>query len=461
MTQISSMSPRTRSARTQRSSTQGPTTQGPTTQGPPAMPSIQVPGPSSELQERWPGLFEPPRAPLAARVARAIMRSTGERLPVQVRLADGKVIGAGGPESPQMCIHRPDAFFHRVGADLRVGFGEAYMVGDWAPGPGTDLADLLTPFAKEMASLVPRPLQRLRRLVDKRMPVGEVNTHDGARRNIQRHYDLSNELFAKFLDESMSYSSAWFGEGPPDATDLHQAQIRKIEGILDYARVGHGSRVLEIGTGWGALAIAAARRGAHVVTVTLSGEQLAFAERRIKEAGLRDRIDVRLQDYRDVSGQFDAVVSVEMIEAVGEEYWPTYFAKIDQVLAPGGRVAIQAITMSHERLLRTRRSYGWVHKYIFPGGLIPSLQAIEETLARHTRLRVAERRELGWHYAETLRQWRTRFLANWGNADDLGFDEVFKRMWEFYLAYSEAGFRSGYLGVSQLAMVEPPASSAH
>ncbi len=417
-----------------------------------------LPAATGNQPDPWPGLFVSPRAPIAALVTRAIMRSTAKRLPVRICLADGSRMGRGGAGSPQMSIHRPDAFFNRVGADLRVGFGESYMAGDWSAAPGTDLADLLTPFAAQMASLVPRPLQRLRRLVDKQMPAAEVNTHDGARRNVQRHYDLSNDLFGKFLDESMSYSSAWFGEDQADEDTLHRAQMRKIEGILDYARVGQGTRVLEIGTGWGALAIAAARRGARVVTVTISREQLELAASRIAEAGVRDRIDLRLQDYRDVSGQFDAVVSVEMIEAVGEEYWPVYFTKIDEVLAPGGRVALQTITMSHDRLLKTRRSYGWVHKYIFPGGLIPSLQAIEDTLARHTRLRVAERRELRWHYAETLRQWRARFLANWSNTAALGFDETFKRMWEFYLAYSEAGFRSGYLGVSQLAMVEPPAA---
>ena len=193
--------------------------------------------------------------------------------------------------------------------------------------------------------------------------------------------------------------------------------------------------------------------------MTISAEQLAFAAERVAEAGLSDRVDLRLQDYREVDGEFDAIVSVEMIEAVGEAYWPTYFATIDRLLAPGGKVSIQAITMAHERVLATRRSFSWIQKYIFPGGIIPSLQSIDETLAAHTTLRVTQRRELGAHYARTLHLWRERFNEQWPRIHQLGFDETFRRMWEFYLAYCEAGFRTGYLGVSQLQMTREPAWS--
>ncbi len=194
-------------------------------------------------------------------------------------------------------------------------------------------------------------------------------------------------MFASFLDPTMSYSAAKFDESRPYAEqDLETAQLRKIDAILDMARVGAGTRVLEIGSGWGALAIRAAQRGARVTTITLSTEQLELARERIAAAGLTDSIDIRLQDYRDVRGEFDAIVSVEMIEAVGEEYWPTYFSAIDALLAPGGTVAIQAILMDHSRMLATRRSFGWIQKYIFPGGLIPSLQAIDETIADNTGL---------------------------------------------------------------------------
>lgn len=399
-----------------------------------------------------------PRSSVRATVAAGVMAHALRGLPVRVQMPDGKVLGTGDAYAPTMRVVRPDAFLSRMGADVKIGFGEAYIAGDWEAAPGTDLADLLTPFAERIRSIVPRPVQWLRRYVEPRIPVGDKNTKPGARRNIERHYDLSNDLFGEFLDPTMSYSSAWFPDhiDSPDDLDLQKAQERKIDGVLDYARVGPGTRVLEIGTGWGALAIRAAQRGAEVTTITISREQAELARQRFDEADLGDRIDLRLTDYREVVGEYDAIVSVEMIEAVGEEYWPTYFATLDRLLAPGGRVSLQAITMDHERMLATRHSYGWVHKYIFPGGLIPSLQAIDETLAAHTGLYVQERRELGLHYAETLRQWRTRFNQRWEAISDQGFDETFQRMWNFYLAYCEAGFRTEYLGVSQLAMARRP-----
>jgi cyclopropane-fatty-acyl-phospholipid synthase len=280
------------------------------------------------------------------------------------------------------------------------------------------------------------------------------NTLEGSRANIRAHYDLSNELFASFLDPTMSYSSAWFDESEPVAssTKLKEAQLRKIDGVLDYAGVRAGTRLLEIGTGWGALAIRAAARGAHVTTLTLSAEQMGFALHEIARAGLSNLVDVRLQDYREVEGTFDAIVSVEMLEAVGEVYWPTYFASIDRLLAAEGKACIQAITMEHKRVQATNRSFSWIQKYIFPGGIIPSLQSIDEALAAHTTLHITAQRKLGVHYARTLRLWRERFSSQWPQIRELGFDETFHRMWEFYLAYCEAGFRTGYLDVCQLQM---------
>jgi cyclopropane-fatty-acyl-phospholipid synthase len=172
----------------------------------------------------------------------------------------------------------------------------------------------------------------------------------------------------------------------------------------------------------------------------------------VAEAGLADQVSVELRDYREVDGEYDAICSVEMIEAVGDRYWDTYFARLDQLLAPGGRVALQAITMPHDRMMASRNTYTWIQKYIFPGGLIPSVTAIEDSLNRRTRLRVAKRHDFGAHYAQTLRIWRDRFNANRSEVASLGFDEVFARMWEFYLCYAEAGFRSGYLNVSQLTL---------
>ena len=405
----------------------------------------------------WPRIATAPRAPLSSTVARAIFERAVQRVPVRVTYPDGRVTHGGDQDSPVFEIVRPAAFFARLGRDAKVGFGEAYMAGDWRAGSGTDLADLLTPFAARLTTLVPVPLQRLRAVVDRRIPRAQENSPDGSRTNIAAHYDLSNALFASFLDPTMTYSSAWFDEAEPveTATDLEAAQLRKIDAVLDLTDVRDGTRLLEIGTGWGALAVRAAQRGARVTTVTLSRQQVDFTRQRAAAAGVRDRVEVRLQDYREVEGRFDAIVSVEMLEAVGEAYWPTYFAALDRLLAPGGKVGVQTITMAHERVLATRRSFGWIQKYIFPGGIIPSLQSIQGVL-RHTTLEVTQQRDLRPHYARTLHLWRERFMNQWPHIHRQGFDETFHRMWEFYLAYCEAGFRSGYLGVSQLQLTRVP-----
>jgi cyclopropane-fatty-acyl-phospholipid synthase len=402
---------------------------------------------------RWPDVAAAHGSAPRAEVARLLFGAAAARLPIRVRLSDGRQFGAGGPDAPLMMVHNPAAFYTRVGAGGLIGFGESYMAGDWHC---EDLTGLLTVFARHVGDLVPTPFQRLRGLAVRRQPAGDDQDKDGARRNIGRHYDLSNDFFALFLDESMTYSSAQFepgAGGSPVAADrlLGQAQRRKIDRLLDEARVGPGSRLLEIGTGWGELAIQAARRGATVRTVTISAAQHELAARRVAEAGLADQVSVELRDYREVDGEYDAICSVEMIEAVGDRYWDTYFARLDQLLAPGGRVALQAITMPHERMMASRRTYTWIQKYIFPGGLIPSVTAIEDSLSR-TGLRVTGRHDFGEHYAETLRIWRDRFSARGDEVAALGFDEVFRRMWLFYLCYAEAGFRAGYLNVSQLTM---------
>ncbi|MGH3506131.1 MAG: class I SAM-dependent methyltransferase [Nocardioidaceae bacterium] len=399
----------------------------------------------------------PSASPLRAGLARRISETVVRRVPVDVRLPDGSQFGtpASGQEegAPVLQLVRPHAFFSRLADHPKIGVGEGYVAGDWRAGVGTDLAELLLPFAERLADIVPPVLARARRVVDRRIPAAQRNSPEGSRRNVSAHYDLSNDMFAAFLDETMSYSSALFDDERPWAhQDLAEAQVRKIDAILDLARVAAGSRVLEIGTGWGALAIRAAQRGARVTTLTLSEEQAALARTRVAEAEVDDLVDVRLQDYRQAEGLYDAVVSVEMIEAVGEEFWPTYFTTLDRLLAPGGIVAIQAILMSHERYLTTRASYGWIQKYIFPGGLIPSLRAIEGTTSRHTTLAVCEVNAFGRHYAETLRRWRWQFLANWSQIQGNGFGEEFRRTWEFYLAYCEAGFQSGYLEVAQIRL---------
>ena len=389
-------------------------------------------------------------------IAKALVRLAVRPLPVRVRHPDGSTVGGGGPTAPTLDVIRPGLLYRRLETHPKIGLGEGYMAGDWRAADGTDLAELLTPFAARLDRLLPRPVLALRGIVERAHPVAHRNTPEGSRSNIAAHYDLSNDLFAAFLDETMTYSAALFDPDRPMGEEpLAEAQRRKIDAVLDGAGVRAGSRVLEIGTGWGELALRAAQRGAVVTTLTLSSEQAALAEAKIAAAGLAERVEIRLADYRTLRGgteRFDAVVSVEMIEAVGEEFWPDYVQTIDEVLAPDGQVVIQAILMSHARLLATRRSHGWIQKHIFPGGIIPSVEALREVAGRHTRLEVTHVARFGAHYAETLRRWRETFDRAWPQIATLGFDETFRRTWEFYLAYCEAGFASGYLDVAHLSL---------
>ncbi|KAA0021728.1 class I SAM-dependent methyltransferase [Antrihabitans cavernicola] len=407
---------------------------------------------------------------LAAGVDR-LFRRAARKLDVRVEYPDGTVIGSGKGSDilPRMIIRRPEAYVRRLGTHGLIGFGEAYMAGDWT---SPDPAAVLTVFATKMANLVPRSLQRFRGTFVTRPPASERGSEENTRSNISRHYDLSNDLFELFLDETMTYSSALFTEprspaqqparssilvadhpNPPARWEqLAGAQQSKIDRLLDAAGVRRGTRLLEIGTGWGELCIRAAERGAIVRSVTLSSEQQELARRRVAAAGFADTVQIDLLDYRAVEGEYDAIVSVEMIEAVGHKYWQTYFEKIDSLLAPGGQVSLQAITMPHDRMLKTRNTYTWVQKYIFPGGFLPSAEAIESITARKTTMRVRERLSMGSHYAETLRLWQERFGSRRADALELGFDETFCRMWQFYLAYSEAGFRAGYIDVQQLVL---------
>jgi cyclopropane-fatty-acyl-phospholipid synthase len=392
----------------------------------------------------WPELAPAPAAPVREWLVERMFRAAVRPLPVQVVFPGGERIGRGGPQAPVLRILRPAALYRRMGAVGPVGFGEGYLAGEWT---SSDPAALLTPFAARLRRPVHRPYRALRRWADHPRPEQDRNTLDGARSNIHRHYDLSNELFELFLDESMTYSSAWFGPGD----DLHTAQLRKIDGILDYAGVGPGTEVLEIGSGWGALAVRAARRGAATTALTISEEQLRLATRRAGEAGVGGRVRILLRDYREAQGAYDAVVSVEMIEAVGAEYWPEYFTVLSRLTRPGGRVALQAITMPHSRMLATKDVHTWIQKYVFPGGQVTSVRAVEEHAAG-AGLRITARRSLGGDYARTLHEWRERFLANRDAAAALGFDPTFQRLWEFYLAYCEAGFRAGYLDCWQFQL---------
>jgi cyclopropane-fatty-acyl-phospholipid synthase len=399
--------------------------------------------------KRWPAIAKVPSGPFTAAsaiVAERLLRRAAARLPLRLVYPDGSVIGAADPTAPTMVIHRPEALARRIGRRGLIGFGESYMAGEWS---SHDLAQVMTVFASSVTDLVPPSMQWLRPFGPAFRPRWRSTNRDQARRNIAEHYDLSNDLFAEFLDETMTYSSALFEHLPAAWPDLADAQRRKIDRLLDIAGVREGSRILEIGTGWGELCIRAASRGAHVRSITLSAEQQHLAQQRVEAAGVADSVQIDLCDYRDVEGCYDAVVSVEMIEAVGYHAWPRYFTALERLVRPGGRVAIQAITMPHDRMLVSRNTQTWIQKYIFPGGLLPSTQAIVGTTERHTGLRTVDMTSLRPHYAETLRLWRERFVQRREALAQLGFDEVFGRMWELYLAYSEAGFRSGYLDVYQ------------
>ncbi|MBY0366709.1 MAG: cyclopropane-fatty-acyl-phospholipid synthase family protein, partial [Burkholderiaceae bacterium] len=276
------------------------------------------------------------------------------------------------------------------------------------------------------------------------------NTRAGSRKNIHAHYDLGNDFYKLWLDPTMNYSSAWFAGAAEGSLDA--AQGAKMRRALAEAGVGEGSRVLEIGCGWGAVAEVAARDfGARLTGVTLSTEQLAWAQRRLADAGLS--ADLRLQDYRDISdGGYDAVVSIEMFEAVGREYWDGYFRTVHDKLKPGGRACIQSITIRDELFERYVRSTDFIQQYIFPGGLLPSPSQFRAH-AEKAGLRVVNELAFGADYAETLRRWREAFLRHEGPVRELGFDTRFLRLWEFYLAYCEAAFAAGNTDVMQFTLV--------
>ncbi|MFM8366971.1 MAG: class I SAM-dependent methyltransferase [Candidatus Nanopelagicaceae bacterium] len=382
---------------------------------------------------------------IRAAVAKQLHRRIAPLVDVKVVLPNGETMGPNKPNLPVMTIN-DENFYNRLGNDLKIGLGESFMANEWTAKP--DLAEVLTPYAEKLLHIVPGWMRKFRKLFEPFQPKNEENNLEGSKSNISRHYDLSNDLFQLFLDETMMYSSANFAGENPNWNNFAKAQIRKIEGILDFAGVKAGMHILEIGTGWGQLAMQAAYRGAKVHSITLSKEQKALADKRIAKAGLSNLVTVEIRDYRDLEGEYDAVVSVEMIEAVGEKYWPTYFDAISNHLKRGGRFGLQAITMPHDRLLASKHAYTWIHKYIFPGGIIPSREVIDQFTKGQMKL--VDQRPMGMDYAYTLKLWRDKFMENRLKVKELGFDEEFERMWQYYLAYSEAGFRAGHLNVWQL-----------
>ena len=316
-----------------------------------------------------------------------------------------------------------------------VGFGECFVDGDWT---SPDLVALVRLIARNMAAF-DRAIagSRLLRSVERLRLLLHGNSRRGSRRNIVAHYDLGNGFYGLWLDEAMQYSSALF---ETNADTLEAAQARKLARIVDLMRLEGGESVLEIGCGWGGLAKhLAVEKNARVTAITLSPSQRDWANRLAAASGLADRIDVRLLDYRDVTGSFDRIVSIEMLEAVGEAWWPTYFRTLADHLNPGGRAVLQAITIADERYEGYRRTPDFIQKHVFPGGFLPSLSALKAQIAG-AGLRIAHSETFASSYARTLAEWRARFVAAWPKIAAQGFDERFRRLWTYYLCYCEGGF---------------------
>jgi cyclopropane-fatty-acyl-phospholipid synthase len=346
---------------------------------------------------------------------------------------------AHGPEA--ILVFRTWRALRRIVFAGDVGFAEAYIAGEWS---SPDLTSLIALAARngdylEHAILgwVPlRALNRLRHLLN-------ANSRSGSRRNIAFHYDLGNDFYRLWLDRSMTYSSALYKE---PGQSLEDAQQNKQQQILDLLALRGGERVLEIGCGWGSLAARLARRGAQVTALTLSQQQFTHANAAIAAEGWTDRIEFRLQDFRDAMGSFDRIVSIEMLEAVGEEYWPIYFRTLRERLRAGGKAVLQVITIREERFEAYRKGADFIQRYVFPGGLLPSKEVIADQ-AKSAGLLLTSATSFGESYALTLTEWRRRFLNAWPEIEQLGFQPSFRRLWEYYLCYCEAGFRTGYLDV--------------
>ena len=340
------------------------------------------------------------------------------------------------------------AFFGKVFAGGSVGFGESYVDGDWET---PDLSALLGLMAQNQPKLGPlrRGLSLFTRQMNRLYHLARKNTLEKSRENIQEHYDLSNDFYALFLDETMTYSSALF-ESYYDT--LEQAQFNKIDRMLDLTGVKEGDHILEIGSGWGALALRAAQRGYHVTTITLSEEQYAYADQLFFDKIVNDRVEIRIQDYRHLEAQFDAVVSCEMIEAVGKEFLPSYFETIQRSLKPGAKAVIQAITIPDERYAVYSKSCDWIQKHIFPGGHLPSPGAIRECVDQSGEMEVASMEGFGKDYAETLSRWAKSFNRNKRKVEELGFDTKFQRKWNYYLSYCEAGFDTELIDVKHVVL---------
>ena len=374
----------------------------------------------------------------------------------QLRLIDGGGNYLYGQASnAELCARitvNDPRFWSEIAFGGSIGAGEAYMHGYWQCDDLVSLVRLLLRNRHVLdgmeggAARFTAPLQRLFHWVNR-------NTHEGARRNIAAHYDLGNDFFALWLDETMMYSAAVF-ERPE--MDLHEAQVARLERICRKLDLGPDDHVLEIGTGWGGFALHAAQHyGCHVTTTTISREQYDFAWQRIAAAGLQDRVTLLLEDFRDLRGQFDKLVSIEMIEAIDHGLFETYFRQCGRLLKPDGAMLIQAITMADQRYDEYRRSIDFIRRYIFPGSGLPSSAVMTDAVARHTDMRLLDLEDIGLHYATTLRHWRENFFARLDEVRRMGYPDSFIRMWEFYLCYCEGAFLERAISDVQIVFAKP------
>ncbi len=393
-------------------------------------------------------LAELPRlARLALGFAARLRRGT-----LDITLLDGRVVRMGGLEpgpAAEMTL-RSYSFAPRLINGGDIGIAEAYLDGEWDT---PDLTQFLYVFCVNhdliQTMLGDKPLVRFLQIVRHWF---NRNTRRQARHNIHAHYDIGNAFYSAWLDPSMTYSSALFEDGTADLTAAQHNKYRRLAEAID---LQPGQRLLEIGCGWGGFAEYVAKTfGAKVVGLTISKEQRDFAQQRIQAAGLNDKVEIRLQDYRDERERYDRIASIEMIEAVGEQFWPNYFSQLRDRLLPGGLAGIQAITIRDSSFKSYRREVDFIQRYVFPGGMLPSPQILK-SLGERFGVPVIRERIFGQDYAKTLATWRNNFRSAWPNLAPLGFDERFRRLWEYYLAYCEAGFLSGNIDVRQVVFAKP------
>jgi cyclopropane-fatty-acyl-phospholipid synthase len=344
----------------------------------------------------------------------------------------------GSMPQAELVVHR-SRFFSRVMLSGDIGFGEAYVDGDWS---SPDLVRLLCLLAQREDVLNDRRFwpALAGRALNFMSHLRRPNTVAGSRRNIGEHYDLGNDFYRLFLDSTMSYSGGIF-ENEQDS--LEDSQLAKMHAIINMAGIGPGDHVLEIGCGWGGFALEAVRRtGCRLTGITISKEQFEWATRRVRDEGLEDRISIQLTDYRHVQGSFSAIVSIEMLEAVGHRNLPLYFQTLDRLLAAGGRAVLQVITMPDQKYQAYRLGSDWIRKHVFPGGHLPSIGAMAQAMGARSRLNIKRMEDIGLDYARTLESWRLALMARSDEVMRLGFDQRFLRKWEYYFSYCEAGFRS-------------------